>query len=113
MCLSSMHATPLLGILVTQLIAAPKLPGDALSDARRANIENVLLALLDHGNKTQTQLAKIIGKRKESVVIAVSHLIEARMAYTWRAGIGRAKAVWFGLTPLGVKRAKELKEMGE
>lgn len=113
MCLSSMHTAPLLGSLVTQLLRTDKPAASRIGDKRKARLESMLILLLDKGNLRRIGLAEPLGISESTATEDATTLEQEGLVSSWFVGKGTVRIRWFSLTPKGVKRAKELKEMGE
>jgi hypothetical protein len=107
------QSTSLLPALIGQLLRPVADPAPRISDKRKARMERALVLLLKHGNMRHIRLAGLLGVSDTTAYEDATALIDDRMLSSWIIQDGCIRIRWYGLTPAGTKRAKELKEMEE
>ncbi len=111
------HSTrpPLLGALVRQLMQLDVRPSAQMTERRRQRIETMLALLLEHGDLSRLQFAKLLGLDPHTITNSARYLIDDGLASTWvtrgRSGRNTAEVRWYRLTHAGRARAERLKEM--
>lgn len=113
------HSTrpPLLGALVRQLMQLDARPSAQMTERRRQRIETMLALLLEHGDLSRLQFAKLLGLDPHTITNSARYLIDDGLASTWvtrgRSGGNTAEVRWYGLTHAGRAWAERLKEMSD
>jgi len=103
----------LLGALVGQLFGVGIQPPARISEKRRMRMERALVLMLERGNVQLSRLAELVDVSDRTVRDDAVALQADGLVSTWIVKVGPVHTRWYGLTPAGAKRAKELKEMGD
>ncbi|MDX9716299.1 MAG: hypothetical protein RBT67_02895 [Thauera sp.] len=103
--------SPIFGALIGQILGADRPPSPRVGEKRRARLESALVALLTNGNLQISRLADLIGVSDSTTRDDGATLVDEGLVTTWIVRRGTTTQRWYGLTPRGVDRAKELKEM--
>jgi predicted DNA-binding transcriptional regulator len=82
-----------------------------LSEKRRVRIEQMLVLMLKHGNMRRARFAKTLEVSETTANEDAAALIKDGFVSSWLVKRSTTNTRWYGLTPAGVERAKELKEM--
>jgi hypothetical protein len=109
--LQTAHHAPLLPALVGQLLGTDRPPAPRLSEKRRTRMEKMLVLLLEHGNLQRSRFASLLEVSNTTTYDDAHALLTEGLVSSWIVKRGTAQVCWYGLTPAGVARARELKEM--
>jgi Mn-dependent DtxR family transcriptional regulator len=109
--LQTAHHAPLLPALVGQLLGTDRPPAPRLSEKRRTRMEKMLVLLLEHGNLRRSRFALLLEVSESTAYDDAAALLADGLVSSWVVKRGTAQSRWYGLTPAGIARAKELKEM--
>ena len=111
--LQSAHHAPLLPALVGQLLGTDRPPAPRLSEKRRTRMEKMLVLLLEHGNLRRSRFALLLEVSESTAYDDAAALLGDGLVSSWVVKRGTAQSRWYGLTPAGMLRAKQLKEMSD
>lgn len=109
--LQTAHHTPLLPALVGQLLGTDRPPQPRISEKRRTRMEKMLVLLLAHGNMPRSRFALLLEVSETTTYDDAAALLDSGLVSSWVVKRSAAQVRWYGLTPAGVERARELKEM--